>query len=108
MTRNAYVATAICMVTLAMAVNADALAGQPVAGGKAATPHVEARAAKGTTRTFSLPILTVRQRLSGKWQGKCAFLPMSVSIVGNTEPLRISFSDDTPVGSGETAALPSL
>ena len=102
MTRNAYVATAICMVTLAMAVNADALAGQPVAGGKAATPHVEARAAKGTTRTFSLPILTVRQRLSGKWQGKCAFLPMSVSIVGNTEPLRISFSDDTPGGSGET------
>lgn len=57
---------------------------------------------KDTILRFRLPILTVRQRINGKWQGGCSFLPLSVSVTGGKEPLRISFSDDTPGGSGET------
>ena len=52
--------------------------------------------------SLKLPVLTVRQRVSGKWSGGCSFLPMEVSVSGGQSPLRISMSDDTPNGSGTT------
>ena len=61
-------------------------------------PQVE----ENISRTFNLPVLTVRQRLNGKWRGACSYLPLSVSVTESREPLRISFSDDTPGGSGAT------
>lgn len=51
---------------------------------------------------LKLPVLTVRQWISGKQTGVCSFLPMEVSVSGGQSPLRISFSDDTPNGSGAT------
>ena len=52
--------------------------------------------------SLKLPVLTVQNRLSGKSVGKCFFLPMAVSVSDDRSPLRISFSDDTPNGSGAT------
>ena len=52
--------------------------------------------------SLNLPVLTVHNRLSGKSVGKCSFMPMDVSMSNDMSPLRISFSDDTPHGSGTT------
>ncbi len=52
--------------------------------------------------SLNLPVLTVQNRLSGKTVSKCSFLPMAVSVSEDRSPLRISFSDDTPNGSGTT------
>ena len=52
--------------------------------------------------SLNLPVLTVQNRLSGETVGKCSFLPMVVSVSDDRSPLRISFSDDTPHGSGAT------
>lgn len=57
---------------------------------------------KSVVSSLNLPVLSVRQKFSGKVQGKCSFLPFSVSVSDSQSPLRISFSDDTPDGSGET------
>ena len=58
--------------------------------------------AESADNTFRLPVLTVKTRISGKTTGSCSYLPLSVSVTDTKSPLRISFSDDTPNGSGET------
>ena len=67
-----------------------------------AVTQAESRPRKSLVRSFNLPVLSVRQKFSGKVQGRCSFLPLSVSVTDSQAPLRISFSDDTPDGSGET------
>ena len=68
-----------------------------------ASDDVEASNGERSRKTsLKLPVLTVRQRMSGKWSGGCSFLPMEVSVSGGQSPLRISMSDDTPNGSGAT------
>lgn len=52
------------------------------------------------TQRYSLPVLSVRQRLTGQWRGQCMHLPMEITTGGGKAPLRVSFSDDTPNGSG--------
>ena len=51
---------------------------------------------------LNLPVLMVKKRISGTLSGSCSFLPMEVSVSGKQTPLRVSFSDDTPNGSGTT------
>lgn len=68
--------------------------------GRPAAPSVES--AKNAIRKYNLPVLTVRARLKGGEKGSCQFLPFSIAITGEDEPLRVSFSDNTPNGSGET------
>ena len=56
----------------------------------------------GTKFRYNLPVLAVRNRVSGGMKGSCQFLPFTVETTGGQEPLRISFSDNTPNGSGAT------
>ncbi len=52
--------------------------------------------------TYDLPVLAVSEEPSGKLVGSCAFLPMTVSRTESTAPLRVSFSEDVPSGTGDT------
>ena len=78
------------------------LVAQEVAEGTAKPNETASVAARPRKMSLNLPVLTVRNRLSGKQVGRCSFLPMTVSVSGDKSPLRISFSDDTPNGSGAT------
>ena len=82
------------MLTLALALSVAASATKvglpPTAGARSNRREV----------SLNLPVLTVQNRLSGKTVSKCSFLPMAVSVSDDRSPLRISFSDDTPNGSG--------
>lgn len=84
------------MLTLALALSVAASATKvglpPTAGARSNRREV----------SLNLPVLTVQNRLSGKTVSKCSFLPMAVSVSEDRSPLRISFSDDTPNGSGTT------
>ena len=95
---------AFLIAALAFAASGANAQGESSAVG-AGRPQTEkgADGAKASSyHSFNLPVLTVRQRLSGKLQGHCSFLPLSVSVTSEHSPLRISFSDDTPNGSGAT------
>lgn len=78
------------------------LVAQEAAEGTAKPSETASVAARPRKMSLNLPVLTVRNRLSGKQVGRCSFLPMTVSVSGDKSPLRISFSDDTPNGSGAT------
>ena len=78
------------------------LVAQEDAEGTAKPSETASVAERPRKMSLKLPVLTVRQRISGKWTGSCSFLPMEVAVLGDQSPLRISFSDDTPNGSGAT------
>lgn len=51
---------------------------------------------------FNLPVLVVHRTVGGKSVGQCGTLPFSVVKTGKPESLRVSISDDTPGGSGDS------
>lgn len=93
----------LCAAVAALAASSPAQADVPAA--KTAQAEAAARG-KGLTEArkakFNLPVLTVRNRMNGKPKGSCQFLPLEISLSGGDAPLRVSFSDDTPDGSGQT------
>ena len=95
------VAVALCCAAIALSVSYVTSAGRDGKAIEAADGERQRKA------LLKLPVLTVRQRASGKWTGCCSFLPLEISMSDGRSPLRVSMSDDTPNGSG-TAIRNSL
>lgn len=93
----------LCAVLATIAAGGTVYASEPTPKPTSASTAVPDKGHSVVRKTkFNLPVLTVRNRLNGKEKGSCHFLPLEISLSGSNEPLRISFSDDTPDGSGQT------
>ena len=95
-------AVAVLVAAIAFA-DGDVSAATARRGGKPGAA-VNAPSVERPRRTaLRLPVLSVHRRMkTGKLTGNCSFLPMEVVESGSQSPLRVSFSDDTPNGSGAT------
>ena len=95
-------AVAVLVAAIAFA-DGDVSAATDRRGGKPGAA-VNAPSVERPRRTaLRLPVLSVHRRMkTGKLTGNCSFLPMEVVESGSQSPLRVSFSDDTPNGSGAT------
>ena len=57
-------------------------------------------AANGASvRAFKLPMLIVH-KVNEEDEGGCRFFPLTITLTKSGEPLRVSFSEDTPSGTG--------
>ncbi len=53
-----------------------------------------------SSRTYSLPMLSVHDTPTGERVGKCDFFPLTISITEEQRPLRINISEIVPSGTG--------
>jgi hypothetical protein len=70
--------------------------------GESQRPAMSAAPRMPTRIEYNLPVLGVHQDVSGKDIGSCTFFPMSIACTGSDAPLRVSFSEDVPSGTGDT------
>lgn len=64
-------------------------------------PVAKAERKLPAARTYNLPMLAVYESSSGVKAASCSFNPLTITFTEDKSPLRISFSEDTPRGTGD-------